>query len=88
MHDPIEAAQELNRTVNELGFFGALVNDYQQAGDNNGYYYKLVSIMTKFTYVYYFITCEHRNPDILRQRSIRPILENGYGPRCSCILSP
>ncbi|KAF5318317.1 hypothetical protein D9758_018679 [Tetrapyrgos nigripes] len=35
MHDPVEAAQELNRTVKELGFFGALVNDYQQAGDNN-----------------------------------------------------
>ncbi|KAF5343166.1 hypothetical protein D9758_017050 [Tetrapyrgos nigripes] len=35
MHDPVEAAQELNRTVKELGFLGALVNDYQQAGDNN-----------------------------------------------------
>ncbi|KAF5362753.1 hypothetical protein D9758_011688 [Tetrapyrgos nigripes] len=35
MHDPVEAAQELNRTVKELGFLGALVNDYQQAGANN-----------------------------------------------------
>ena len=36
MHDPAVAAQELNRTVKELGFLGALVNDYQQsgAGDN------------------------------------------------------
>ncbi|TBU33478.1 amidohydrolase 2 [Dichomitus squalens] len=32
MHDPAAAAQELNRTVSELGFLGALLNDYQQAG--------------------------------------------------------
>ena len=32
MHDPLVAAQELNRAVKELGFLGALVNDYQQAG--------------------------------------------------------
>ena len=32
MHDPVVAAQELNRTVKELGFLGALVNDYQQSG--------------------------------------------------------
>ena len=32
MHDPAAAAQELNRTVTELGFLGALINDYQQAG--------------------------------------------------------
>ena len=32
MHDPVVAAQELNRTVEELGFLGALVNDYQQSG--------------------------------------------------------
>lgn len=32
MHDPAVAAQELRRTVKELGFLGALVNDYQQAG--------------------------------------------------------
>ena len=32
MHDPMVAAQELNRTVRELGFLGALVNDYQQSG--------------------------------------------------------
>ncbi|KAI0310495.1 hypothetical protein OF83DRAFT_1154866 [Amylostereum chailletii] len=32
MHDPAAAAQELNRTVTELGFFGALINDYQVAG--------------------------------------------------------
>ena len=32
MHDPAVAAQELRRTVKELGFFGALINDYQQAG--------------------------------------------------------
>lgn len=32
MHDPAVAAQELHRTVKELGFLGALINDYQQAG--------------------------------------------------------
>jgi len=36
MHNATEAALELNRTVKELGFFGALVNDYQQSGPNNG----------------------------------------------------
>ncbi|KAF5332928.1 hypothetical protein D9758_015954 [Tetrapyrgos nigripes] len=35
MHNPTEAALELNRTVKELGFFGALVNDYQQSGPDN-----------------------------------------------------
>lgn len=39
MHDPAVAAQELTRTVKELGFLGALINDYQQAGtsDNRGF---------------------------------------------------
>ncbi|KAI1794167.1 amidohydrolase 2 [Ganoderma leucocontextum] len=32
MHDPAVAAQELTRAVTELGFLGALINDYQQAG--------------------------------------------------------
>ncbi|TFK69210.1 amidohydrolase 2 [Pluteus cervinus] len=32
MQDPAVAAQELRRTVTELGFLGALVNDYQQSG--------------------------------------------------------
>lgn len=32
MHDPAGAAAELNRTVKELGFLGALVNDYQVGG--------------------------------------------------------
>ncbi|KAK0227635.1 amidohydrolase 2 [Armillaria fumosa] len=35
MHNASVAAQELNRTVNELGFLGALVNDYQQSGPDN-----------------------------------------------------
>ena len=35
MHDPVIAAQELNRTVKELGFLGALINDYQQSGADN-----------------------------------------------------
>ncbi|KAF5332924.1 hypothetical protein D9758_015952 [Tetrapyrgos nigripes] len=35
MHNATEAALELNRTVKELGFFGGLVNDYQQAGADN-----------------------------------------------------
>lgn len=36
MHNASEAAAELNRTVTELGFLGALVNDYQQSGADNG----------------------------------------------------
>ncbi|KAG6820544.1 hypothetical protein H0H93_015429 [Arthromyces matolae] len=36
MHNATEAAQELRRTVKELGFLGALVNDYQQSGPDNG----------------------------------------------------
>ncbi|GLB34793.1 putative amidohydrolase [Lyophyllum shimeji] len=35
MHNATEAAQELRRTVKELGFLGALVNDYQQSGPDN-----------------------------------------------------
>ncbi|KAK0431738.1 amidohydrolase 2 [Armillaria borealis] len=35
MHNASVAAQELNRAVNELGFLGALVNDYQQSGAND-----------------------------------------------------
>lgn len=35
MHNASEAAAELNRTVKELGFLGALVNDYQQSGPDN-----------------------------------------------------
>ncbi len=36
MHNASVAAQELNRTVKELGFLGALLNDYQQSGPNDG----------------------------------------------------
>ncbi|SPO00329.1 related to 5-carboxyvanillate decarboxylase [Cephalotrichum gorgonifer] len=36
MHDPEQASRELLRCVKELGFHGALLNDYQQSGlDNN-----------------------------------------------------
>ncbi|PBK70216.1 amidohydrolase 2 [Armillaria solidipes] len=35
MHNASVAAQELNRTVTELGFLGALLNDYQQSGPND-----------------------------------------------------
>ncbi|KAF1347158.1 amidohydrolase-like protein 2 [Delphinella strobiligena] len=35
MHDPSQAAQELERAVNKLGFFGALVNDFQSTGDGS-----------------------------------------------------
>jgi 2,3-dihydroxybenzoate decarboxylase len=35
MHNASIAAQELNRTVKELGSLGALVNDYQQSGSDN-----------------------------------------------------
>ncbi|KIJ45915.1 hypothetical protein M422DRAFT_66939 [Sphaerobolus stellatus SS14] len=35
MHNASQAAQELKRAVNELGFLGALINDYQQSGADN-----------------------------------------------------
>jgi len=35
MHNATVAAQELKRAVVELGFLGALLNDYQQAGSDN-----------------------------------------------------
>ncbi|KAJ7583407.1 amidohydrolase 2 [Mycena floridula] len=35
MHNATVAAQELNRAVKELGFLGALLNDYQQSGPDN-----------------------------------------------------
>ncbi|TFK52402.1 amidohydrolase 2 [Heliocybe sulcata] len=35
MHDPAQAAAELNRTVTKYGFVGALLNDYQQSGADN-----------------------------------------------------
>lgn len=34
MHDPNQAAEELRRSVKELGLKGAIINDYQSAGDN------------------------------------------------------
>ena len=36
MHNATEAAIELKRTVTELGFLGALLNDYQVSGPDNG----------------------------------------------------
>lgn len=36
MHNATAAAKELRRTVNKYGFLGALVNDYQQSGPENG----------------------------------------------------
>lgn len=40
MHDPVQAATELRRAVQELGFFGGLVNDYQSVGtDGSGRVY-------------------------------------------------
>ncbi|KAE9407415.1 amidohydrolase 2 [Gymnopus androsaceus JB14] len=38
MHNASAAAVELRRAVQELGFLGALVNDYQQSGNDNGNY--------------------------------------------------
>ncbi|KAJ6500099.1 amidohydrolase 2 [Mycena vitilis] len=35
MHNATTAAQELKRAVVELGFLGALINDYQQSGPDN-----------------------------------------------------
>ncbi|GJJ15367.1 hypothetical protein Clacol_009643 [Clathrus columnatus] len=35
MHNATQAALELKRTVKELGFLGALLNDFQQAGADN-----------------------------------------------------
>ncbi|KAG4431906.1 hypothetical protein IFR05_012618 [Cadophora sp. M221] len=40
MHNATQAANELKRCVQELGFHGALLNDFQQAGlDNNTLHY-------------------------------------------------
>lgn len=39
MHDPETAAAELERCVTELGFKGAMVNGFQQAGDPDGVRY-------------------------------------------------
>ncbi|KAJ7772580.1 amidohydrolase 2 [Mycena maculata] len=36
MHNATTAAQELKRAVVELGFLGALLNDYQESGPDNG----------------------------------------------------
>jgi gamma-resorcylate decarboxylase len=42
MQDPDEASRELRRCVKELGFVGALVNGFSQAGDpNSALYYDL-----------------------------------------------
>src|SRR4030095_7286323 len=42
MQNPNEAARELTRCVGELGFVGALVNGFSQAGEsNNALYYDL-----------------------------------------------
>ncbi|CAK7198509.1 hypothetical protein SEUCBS139899_001170 [Sporothrix eucalyptigena] len=38
MHDPHQAARELTRCVKELGFHGALVNDFQHSGPNGETY--------------------------------------------------
>lgn len=38
MRDPSQAAQELTRAVKELGFHGALLNDFQHAGPNGETY--------------------------------------------------
>lgn len=35
MHNATQAANELKRCVQELGFHGALLNDFQQAGPDN-----------------------------------------------------
>jgi len=35
MHDPTVAAAELERTVKNFGFLGALLNDYQQSGPDD-----------------------------------------------------
>ena len=32
MHDPRQAAQELRRSIVELGLKGAIINDFQSAG--------------------------------------------------------
>ncbi|MCY8309871.1 amidohydrolase family protein [Bacillus vallismortis] len=39
LQDPEEAAKELERAVNELGFVGALVNGYSNIGDENNAQY-------------------------------------------------
>jgi len=36
MHNATQAGIELRRSVTELGFLGALINDYQVSGPDNG----------------------------------------------------
>jgi 2,3-dihydroxybenzoate decarboxylase len=36
MHDAATAAQELRRAVQELGMFGAIINDYQEVFEADG----------------------------------------------------
>jgi 2,3-dihydroxybenzoate decarboxylase len=38
MHDPVQAASELRRCVTEFGFHGALLNDFQHAGEDGETY--------------------------------------------------
>ncbi|KAF1354805.1 hypothetical protein BDV97DRAFT_289790 [Delphinella strobiligena] len=38
MHDPVQAGQELRRCVKELGFHGALLNDFQHSGPDGETY--------------------------------------------------
>ena len=62
MHNASAAAAELRRTVQDLGFLGALVNDYQQSGANNGESLnKLIAV--RFTFC-------HRHTAVLRPARI------------------
>jgi 2,3-dihydroxybenzoate decarboxylase len=67
MHNATAAGIELRRAVTELGFLGALVNDYQQSGADNGdsipSYLKIQKRLNVAS-----------NPALLRRATIRRIL--------------
>jgi 2,3-dihydroxybenzoate decarboxylase len=48
MHNATAAGIELRRAVTKLGFLGALVNDYQQSGADNGTRSPIISTL-KYT---------------------------------------
>lgn len=62
MHNATVAARELKRTVTELGFLGALINDYQQSGPDNGMSRTkilLPMLLLKVNQKHFFTTTRH-----------------------------
>ena len=73
MHDPAVAAKELRRTVKELSFLGALINDYQQAGNADNRKYQLTFRVAKTD------SFSRRDLPVLRSTPVRRLLANCGG---------